>query len=77
VIRAALLGFGHLLPIVPGVILGLLANWLIGSWYFSRRVVNTEGRTLGWDRALKLTGLAVLMLGLTGTLLIGAVKMLS
>lgn len=65
------------MPLVLGILLGLIANWLIGSWYFSRQTTNSEEGVLGWHKALKLTGLAVLMLGLTATLLIGVSKTFS
>lgn len=76
VVRAVSSSIGQV-PLVLGILPGLIANWLIGSWYFSGRGANTEEGVLGWARALKLTGLAVLMLGLTGTLLIGVSKMFS
>jgi hypothetical protein len=75
--RAAMFGIGVSLPLVPAILIGLVLNWLIGSWYFSSRADIADGGTLGWDKALKLTGLAVLMLGLTGGLLIGIAKIFS
>ncbi|MDO9309080.1 MAG: hypothetical protein Q7V04_08455 [Deltaproteobacteria bacterium] len=76
-IRAALLGFRHsLLPLAQGILVVLLANWLIGSWYFSGRGANTEGGALGWGRAAKLTGVALVMLGFTAAILITVPKML-
>lgn len=49
--------------------LGFLANMLIGGWFFSKRGANAEGELLGWGGAIKLTGLAFVMLLLTGAVL--------
>jgi len=74
--RAAFWGLGQAIPLVPGLMLGLTANWLVGSWYFSGKCANSEEEKLGWEKALKLTGLAIIMVGLIGGILIG-VGMLS
>ena len=77
-IRVALLGFRHsLLPLVPGILAGLAANLLIGSWYFSGRGANTGGGALGWGRAAKLTGVALVMMGLTAAILVSVLKILA
>lgn len=76
-IRALLLVFWHsLMPPLLGLLMGLIANWLIGSWYFSRRGGSTQEEKLGWNRAANLVGAAVLMLGLTVVILIAVPKML-
>ena len=76
IIRAASLGLEHSLPILPGITLGLFANWVIGSWFFSSRGANTEGVPLGWGRSMKLTALGLVMLGLTLAILIGVPMMI-
>ncbi len=75
--RAAFGGLGQSIPFVPGILLGLTANWLVGSWYFSGKCANSEEGKLGWSKALRLTGLAIIMVGLIGGLLIGVGMMLS
>jgi len=71
------LRLGYSLPIIPGIVLGFLANMLIGGWFFSKRGTNAGGGPLGWGGAVKLTGLAFVMLVLTGAVLIGVLKMLT
>jgi len=75
-IRALLLLFSHsLMPPLLGLLMGLLANWLIGSWIFSRQVSSNQKEKLGWNRAANLVGTAVLMLALTVVLLVAVPKM--
>ena len=75
IIRAAS-GLWYSPPIIPGIMLGLFANWVIGSWFFSSRGASTEGVPLGWRRSMKLTGFGLVMLGLTVALLIGVPMMI-
>lgn len=75
--RAATLGLGHSLSFIPAIVLGLLFNMLIGGWFFGRRGANNEEGPLGWGRAMKLTGLALSMLCLTGAILIVVPNMIT
>lgn len=75
-IRALLLLFSHsLMPPLLGLLMGLIANWLIGSWYFSRRGGSTQEKKLGWNRAANLVGIAILMLVLTVFIFVAVPKM--
>ncbi len=68
---------GQSIPFVPGILLGLTVNWLVGSWYFSGKRAKSEEGKFGWSKALRLTGLAIIMVGLMAGLLIGVGRMLS
>src|SRR5690349_19788634 len=59
------------MPMLLPMLIGLTVNWLIGSWFFSGRKTDVGGRTLGWEKSMKLTGLALAMLGLSAALLMG------
>lgn len=75
-IRAVLFGTGYSLPLVPGILLGLLVNWGIGSWFFSRQGADNEGGRLGWEKSVKLTGLTLVMLCILVALLVTVPVML-
>lgn len=71
------LRLGYSLPILPGIVAGLLANAIIGGWFFSKRGASAEGGLLGWGGAVKLTGLAFALLVLTGAVLTSILKLFS
>lgn len=55
------LGLGHL-PFFMNFLVGLVVNWLIGSWYLSSRNVRAKGGVIGWWSALLLTGITFVMM---------------
>lgn len=77
VIRAASLAVGHPLPMAAGIASGLIANLFIGAWFFSSRGACAEGEPIGFGRAIRLSGLALIMMGITVALLMNIPKMLT
>lgn len=77
VVRAATVLSGHPTSLAPGIVLGFVINVLIGGWFFNSRGSNGQGGTLGWGGAVKLAGLAFVMLAFTGVALLFVSRILT
>ncbi len=66
-VGASVLGIS--LPLVFGIVYGLMLHLGFGGWFFSTRSTSTQGLPLGWRGGMQLTAIAFGLLGLTIVLL--------
>ncbi len=75
-IRAATYFAGLNIPVLPGVILGLVVTLIIGGWFFNKKGLSVNGESIGWSGALKLVGLSFLFLVVSAMVLSGVSSVL-
>ena len=67
---------GHPIPLLLSLALGLVLNLLIGGWFFANRGITVNGETIKWSGAVKLTGIAFIMIVSIGLALTHLPKMI-
>ncbi|SKA19526.1 hypothetical protein SAMN02745119_03074 [Trichlorobacter thiogenes] len=74
ILRAIFKGLALALPVALGIAVTLIVHLTLGTLYFRNKKCNSEMLPLGWQNAIKLSGLALAMLALTFGVVVGILK---